>query len=68
MDAAAGIHEIVIYTKHTQCAMCILSLDFLTAFGNVIHYYLCHILNMVLTITRLKYCGPHTKMLPPELM
>ena len=27
-----------------QCAICILSLDFRTAFGNALHYYLCHII------------------------
>jgi hypothetical protein len=69
MDAAAGIREIVTCAEQTQCAICTLSLDFWTAFEKLSHYYLCHIiLNMVLTIARLKYCGPHTKMLPPELL
>lgn len=44
MDAAAGIHEIVNCVEQTQCAICILSLDFRTAFGNVLHYYLCHVI------------------------
>lgn len=44
MDAAARIREIVTYAEQTQCAICILFLDFRTAFENVLHYYFCHII------------------------
>jgi hypothetical protein len=44
MDAAAVIREIVTCAEQMQCEICILSLDFRTAFGNALHYYLCHII------------------------
>jgi len=69
MDIAAGTWKIVTYAEQTQCAICILPLDFWTVFERY-HTTICAtiLLNMVLTIPRLKYCGPHTKMLPPEAM
>ena len=45
MDAVAGTREIVNCAAQTQCAICILSPDFRTAFGNVLNYYLCHVIN-----------------------
>jgi hypothetical protein len=49
-------------------AMC--NIYFISTFSDGFgkNIYATLLLNMVLTIPRLKYCGPHTKMLPPEVM
>jgi hypothetical protein len=39
-EALATVHDVVAYAEHTRTPMCIISIDFKSAFDNVAHAYL----------------------------